>query len=63
MEWDIYIMSVDPDIIDSEDPHQKYGYRVTADSKEDAKKLGILKLRENHGDLPIYWVEAYRYDK
>lgn len=60
-EYYVTIMSIDPNDHhgrEQGDDHQKYGYLVQATSKRDAEEKGIVKFKQQYGDLPIYWVRV-----
>jgi hypothetical protein len=53
----VTIMSIDPDIRDSEDPHQKYGYTIEATDKKEAEEIARQTFSEDYDDCPIAWVD------
>lgn len=54
----ITIMSIDPDLRGSEDPHQKYGFSVEATDKKDAEEKGREHFSEEYSGLPIEWIRV-----
>lgn len=57
-EFHVTIMSEDPND-HSEDPHQKYGLRVQANTEKEAIEKGVALFKKQHRNLPIYWVKVY----
>lgn len=56
MKYDITVMSTDGS--QSQDPHQKYGFEVEADSPQEAEQKGYKSFRNDYPYLPIYWIEV-----
>lgn len=55
-------MSIDPDDHygrEQGDDHQKYGLSVQADNQRDAEEKGVERFKQEHGDLPIFWVKVF----
>lgn len=60
-EFYVTIMSIDPNDHhgrEQGDDHQKYGYDVMATNEKDAQEKGVARFKQQHGDLPIYWVKV-----
>lgn len=57
-EYHVTIMSIDPND-HSEDPHQKYGLTVKANTEKEAIEEGVSLFKQQYGNLPIYWVKAF----
>lgn len=60
-EFYVTIMSIDPNDHhgrEQGDDHQKYGYDVMARNEKDAENKGVERFKQQHGDLPIYWVKV-----
>lgn len=60
-EFYVTIMSIDPNDHhgrEQGDDHQKYGYDVMARNEKDAQEKGVERFKQQHGDLPIYWVKV-----
>lgn len=57
-EFHVTIMSEDPND-HSEDPHQKYGLTVQANTEKEAIEKGVSLFKKQYGNLPIYWVKAF----
>lgn len=55
-KWHVTIMSVDGS--EDEDPHQKYGLTIEADSEKEAIQKGEKQFREKHYNFPIFWSKA-----
>ena len=57
----ITIMSIDPNDHQGReqgDDSQKYGFSVYANNQSDAEEKGVIKFRQDHGDLPIFWLRV-----
>lgn len=58
----VTIMSIDPNDHygrEQGDDHQKYGLSVQAKDKNDAEQKGVTQFKQQHGNLPIYWVKVF----
>lgn len=61
-EFHVTIMSIDPDDHygrEQGDDHQKYGLTVQANTEKEAIEKGVSLFKQQHGNLPIYWVKAF----
>jgi hypothetical protein len=57
----VTIMSIDPNDHygrEQGDDSQKYGYDVQARDKNHASEVGVEQFKNQHGDLPIFWVKV-----
>jgi hypothetical protein len=60
--YHITIMSIDPNDHegrDAGDDHQKYGLSVQAKDQKDAEEKGVAQFKQQHGNLPIFWVKSF----
>ena len=58
----VTIMSIDPNDHygrEQGDDHQKYGLNVQAKDKNDAEQKGVTQFKQQHGNLPIFWVKVF----
>ena len=58
----VTIMSIDPNDHygrEQGDDHQKYGLNVQAKNKNDAEQKGVTQFKQQHGNLPIFWVKVF----
>jgi len=55
-EYYVTIMSIDPDE-SGEDNHQKYSYKVLAETPEKAKMIAREKFSDEYGYV-IFWMKA-----
>jgi hypothetical protein len=58
-EYHVTVMSEDryPDGSNSEDPHQKYGLTIQADTKEQAKQKALDYFRQE--GKPVFWIQVH----
>ena len=59
--YHVTVMSIDPDDHygrEQGDDSQKYGYGVQARDKNHASEVGVEQFKNQHGDLPIFWVKV-----
>lgn len=59
IRYKVVIMSDDPDLLDTDDPHQKYVQMVDAYDEQEATVKALDQFAEEYGDLPIYWSKVY----
>jgi hypothetical protein len=61
--YHVTIMSEDPNDaygIEQGDNHQKYGLSVQANNQRDAEEKGVAKFKQEHPNLPIFWVKVFK---
>ena len=62
--YHVTIMSEDPNDaygIEQGDNHQKYGLSVQARDKDHAADVGVEQFKNQHGNLPIFWVKVFEH--
>jgi len=60
--YHVTIMSIDPNDHhgrEQGDDHQKYGLSIQANNQSDAEEKGIEQFKNQHGNLPIFWVKCF----
>ena len=55
MIYNMTIMSIDPQLKNSDDDHQKYHRSVEASSPDEARRIVTQEFNEKK--LPIYWIK------
>jgi len=62
----VTIMSIDPNDHygrEQGDDHQKYGVSVIAKDDKDAQEKGVVQFKQQHGNLPIFWVKSFETEE